>query len=46
MIGLDIGQFSLSSLTGTDLTLLWDILTLQQVGMEGGTRAKLIITRK
>ena len=45
-IGLKIGQFSLSSLPGTDLTILWDTLTLQQVGMEGGTMVKIKIARK
>ena len=40
-IGLDIGHFSLSSAPGTDLTILWDTLTLQQVGMEGAAGSSL-----
>ena len=43
---LKIGEFSLASAPGTDLTLLWDSFTLQQVGMQGGRRVKLRIDRK
>ena len=44
--GLQVGQFSLTSGPGTDLTRLWDTITLQQVGMQGGTRVRLRIVRK
>ena len=44
--GLHVGQFSLVSAPGTDLTKLWDNITLQQVGMKEGTRARLRIVKK
>ena len=46
--GLKIGQFSLSSFPGTDLTLLWDWdnFTLDMVGMKGGRTTTLRIERK
>jgi hypothetical protein len=44
--GLRVGQFSLTSAPGTDLTLIWNTITLQQVGMQGGTRVRLRIARK
>jgi len=46
--GLQIGQFSLSSFPGTDLTLLWDWegFTLDMVGMKGGRKTTLRIERK
>ena len=46
--GLKIGQFSLSSLPGTDLTLLWNCssFTLDMIGMKGGMRTTLRINKK
>ena len=46
--GLKIGQFSLSSLPGTDLTLLWNCgsFTLDMIGMKGGRRTTLRINKK
>jgi len=46
--GLKIGQFSLSSFPGTDLTLLWDWdnFTLDMVGMKGGRKTTLRINIK
>ena len=46
--GLDIGQFSLSSFPGTDLTVLSDMdsLTLDMVGMKGGRKITLNIAKK
>ena len=42
---LKIGELSLGSALGTDLTLLWDSFTLQQVGMQGERKVKLRIAR-
>ena len=46
--GLEIGQFSLSSFPGTDLTVLSDMdsLTLDMVGMKGGRKTTLNIAKK
>ena len=41
---LKIGELSLGSALGTDLTLLWDI-TLQQVVIQGERKVKLRIAR-
>jgi len=44
--GLEVGKFSLSSYPGTDLTLAWDTLTFNQLGLKGGARVRLRIGKK